>query len=134
MCKTLVILVSLYLVISASAEVATGVTQTQQRIWVVKHSDAFDRADVEDYRALNGRMRTLLTQAKLDHCDAYLIPSSEGPAILVLSAHPELISPSDIERKLFTLVNTELSKRLRARGLELNDGAKGESNEPIKAQ
>ena len=112
--KAIIFLSLMCLVSVAGATQTPQFQRAEQRAWLTQPSDAFDRADVEDYRALNGLMTGLQSEAKLDHCTAYLIPKPEGPTLLVLSNDTDPITRPLME-KIFALINRELDRRLNAR-------------------
>ena len=112
--KTIKIILLICLVLAANASQAPQYQRSEQRAWLTQPSDAFDRADLDDYRALNGLMISLLSETKLDHCTAYLIPKPEGPTLLVLSNAPDPVTRPIME-KVFACLERELDKRIKAR-------------------
>jgi hypothetical protein len=112
--KVTIFLSFMYLVSATIASQTSQGQQSEQHAWLTQPSDAFDRADVEDYRALNGFITNLPSEANLDHGTAYLIPKPEGPTLLVLSNDSEPITRPFME-KIFELLNRELERRLKAR-------------------
>mgnify|MGYP007080395680 CR=1 FL=1 len=71
-------------------------------------------------------MISLLSEAKLDHCTAYIIPKLEGPTLLVLSNAPDPLTRPFME-KVFACLERELDKRLRLKkgGLKKEELKKG---------
>lgn len=112
--KTLILCAFLFITGSAMATDASQIQKVDQRVWLVRHSETLERADLNDYCALNDLMRGLQLEADLKHGDAYLIPMRDGPTLMILSSNPEEITKSLMD-SLFSLIERELVKRLNAR-------------------
>lgn len=112
--KAIIILLLVCVPAAVNASQAPQYHQSEQRAWLTQPSDAFDRANLEDYRVLNGLMITLLSEAKVDHCTAYLIPKPEGPTLLMLSNAPDPITRPVME-KVFACLESKLEIRIKAR-------------------
>jgi len=93
---------------------ASQIRKVDQRVWLVRHSELFERADLSDYCAINDHMQSLQVEANLSHGAAYLIPMPQGPTLMMLSSEPEEITKPEMD-KLFLLIERELLKRLESR-------------------
>jgi hypothetical protein len=88
----------------------------EQKIIVVRDSDAFKKADVSDYHELNRSMASYLSKMNIGTCEGYIMPGNHGPTLLLLSYDLQNPIPQTAVDALFDVMNSDLKARQAERG------------------